>query len=111
MTLQLKNVLTIILSAVVGLLSAWLGRAIAKQADLLVPMGSLVLGVLAQVSLVILVHSKEEEELDLAREMRLAKNRQKLAEAEQASIRILAELKEGKKETVEEVMNIRDRIL
>ena len=56
--------------------------------------------VILQITIAMFVRSKEEEELDLVREMRLAKNRQRLLEAE--------EIKQGRLETAVECMKVRD---
>jgi hypothetical protein len=111
MTLQVKSVLTVILTAIVGLVSAWVSRAITRNGSVLIPAVFLTAAVLCQIALVIFVHSKEEEELDLAREMRMARGRQALAESEQMSTRIQREVKNGKIETAVEIINIRDQLL
>jgi len=64
--------------------------------------------VILQITIAMFVRSKEEEELDLVREMRLAKNRQRLLEAEQLSGRIQLEIKQGRLETAVECMKVRD---
>lgn len=71
-------------------------------------LGLLVVFVILQITIAMFVRSKEEEELDLVREMRLAKNRQRLLEAEQLSGRIQLEIKQGRLETAVECMKVRD---
>jgi len=73
-----------------------------------VALGLLVVFVILQITIAMFVRSKEEEELDLVREMRLAKNRQRLLEAEQLSGRIQLEIKQGRLETAVECMKVRD---
>jgi len=73
-----------------------------------VALGLLVVFVILQITIAMFVRSKEEEELDLVREMRLAKNRQRLLEAEQLSGRIQLEIKQVRLETAVECRKVRD---
>jgi len=108
MTLQIKNALTIVFSAVIGLSSGWLVRAAYEKTGIWKPFLALLLGLGAQVFVSLFIHSKEEEELELIRQMRLAKNKQRILEAEELSNRIMLEIKEGRLESAVECMKIRD---
>jgi uncharacterized membrane protein YcjF (UPF0283 family) len=108
MNLQVKNALTIVFSAAIGLSSGWLVRAAYEKTSIWKPLLALLLAVGVQIFVSLFVRSKEEEELELIREMRLSKNRQRVLEAEQLSARIQLEIKEGRLESAVECMKIRD---
>lgn len=108
MNLQVKNALTIIFSVAIGLSTGWLVRAAYEKASIWKPLLALLLALGVQIFVTLFVRSKEEEELELIREMRLSKNRQRILEAEQLSARIQLEIKEGRLESAVECMRIRD---
>lgn|SRR5579862_9515055 len=50
MTLQVKNVLTVILTAIVGLVSAWVSRVVTRNGSVLIPAICLTAAVLCQIT-------------------------------------------------------------
>ncbi len=109
MTLQLKTILTIVISAIIALSCGALVRAFYEKTRLLPPAAIVVIAVTAQVSLA-LKKTKEEEELELMREMRLSENRQRIREAEALSAKMEEEIRNGNYESVVEITNLKERV-
>lgn len=108
MTLQIKNALAIIFAALVALFSGWLVTAYFEKTNTWIPILGTVLSLAGQIYISIWVRSKEEVELDLYREARLAKTKQKISEAEALSAKIQAEIRAGNLQSAVECMKIRD---
>lgn len=108
MSSQLKNVLMVIVSALMALCSGWLVRAAYERGNFILPLVLLILFVCGQVYLGAFVRSSEERELQLRRELELGKIRQKLIESEKLSERIQVEIRSGNLSTARECMDIRD---
>ncbi len=109
MTLQLKTLLTIVLSAIIALFCGALVRAIYEKLRILPLVAGLAIAVLAQI-MIALRKSRDEEELDLLREMRLTENRQRIREAEALSTKIEEEIRNGNYESVVEITSLKERL-
>jgi DMSO reductase anchor subunit len=112
-TLQLKNILMLLLTFFVGLFSGWVISAIYANAKVLwiVMLAILLIACVAgQVLLTIFVKSKEEEEFELLNELRVSKTRQRIAEAEAMSKKIEEEIKAGNLQSAQEWNKIRDNL-
>jgi len=109
-TLQLKNVLTVLVTAAVGLFSGWFVSA--KYASESTWWIWLVLGLLslfAQVLLAI-VKTREENLFEVVNELTLEKARQKAKESKVISDRIEKEIAAGDLKKATDWMKIRDSL-
>jgi uncharacterized membrane protein YfcA len=108
LSLQFKNVLTLIFSA---LISAFIGasvRSFYQGSTLWVPLTAALFLVLCQIILV-LVPSKEEEELAVFREARINRARQRQREEEEVSNTIVNQIQNGDLRSVEKWHVIRTK--
>jgi hypothetical protein len=107
MSLQLKKLLMVMLSAAMSVCAGMLVRSIYEHQRIWLAGLALGLATAAQIVVTVL-QSPEEEELKLGRELRLASSRQKLREDEVLSEQLIAEIRQGNYESVVEIINVRD---
>jgi uncharacterized membrane protein YfcA len=108
LSLQFKNVLTLIFSV---LISAFVGasvRSFYQGSTLWIPLIAALSLVLCQIILM-LVPSKEEEELAFFRELRMNKARQRQREEEEVSNTIVNQIQNGDLRSVEKWHAIRTK--
>jgi hypothetical protein len=106
LSLQLKNTMTLLLGVSTSVLAGASVRAFYQGSALRGLVVAALFAITGQIAL-ILLPSKEEEELAVFREARLNRNRQRQREEEEVSNHIVAQIKTGNFESVERWQEIR----
>ena len=109
MTLQLKNVLTVLITAAFGLFSGLYVSAKYANAPTMIWLVLSILSLIGQV-LVAITKTREENLFEASSELTLEKARQKVKESKAISERIEKEIREGDPKKATDWMDIRDNL-
>jgi hypothetical protein len=111
MSLAAKHTALCLVTLYVAVVSSWLGSALYSGSGWLLPALLLIIGFVVQVMVIAFVRSLDEQELELLRELRMAKGRAILDNVERMNEKIEELIHEGDLKNARAWMKERDKLL